>query len=138
MESDQGPLLLTSDRMLALLEGRTASIPYEMIKDVDVGGGFIQKRGRVRLQVTLHTPLASISPTATSMSWQVHNEPSVRKDVIMDWAFARSFICGSCGERDLDYRLEGDAPHARCMHCATDHRLDLVRCEAQPREPDPE
>lgn len=134
MQSDEGPLLMTSDRLVAIVEGRTVSVPYEMIKDVDVGGGFLQKRGRVRLQLKLHTPLPAASGTTTTMSWQLHKESADRKDVIMDWAFARSFLCGSCGVRDLDYRLEGDRPHARCMHCATDHVLDLVECLARPVE----
>jgi formylmethanofuran dehydrogenase subunit E len=50
----------------------------------------------------------------------------------MDWAFARNFICGSCGERDLEYRTEVATVKMRCMHCATDHEVDMREAVAVP------
>jgi len=50
----------------------------------------------------------------------------------MDWAFARNFMCGACGARDLDFRLEDSDSHCRCMHCATDHQIDLREALAIP------
>ena len=50
----------------------------------------------------------------------------------MDWSFARSFICGGCGERDLQYRTDGNKVYARCMHCATDHEIDVREAVAVP------
>lgn len=125
LAADEGEMLLTSRRLLVRDGDRTASIPYEMIADVDIGGGLVQKKNRERLALTLHGPIMLSSGPGKSLTRQLDKDCAVHRDVIMDWAFARSFICNACGERDLDYRLEGTAPHARCMHCATDHVVDL-------------
>ncbi len=68
----------------------------------------------------------------TKMSWILDKESSFNKEVVMDWGYARNFICGSCGERDLDFRTDGTKVHCRCMHCATDHEVDLAECVAVP------
>jgi hypothetical protein len=129
LESAEGPILLTSRRMLTkTTEGAFISMPYEMIGEVDFGGGAIQtKKSKQRVQVKFHSPLP-ISPeqTLAKLGWTLDKESSFSKEVVMDWGYARSFICGSCGERDLDFRTEGNKVHCRCMHCATDHEVDLV------------
>lgn len=134
LHSEEGPILMTSRRILALADDTTHSIPYEMISDVDVGGGLVQKKKTVRLQITFHSPLPQSSgDPAKAMSWNLDKDSSFYKDVIMDWAFARNFICGACGERDLDFRTESYEVHARCMHCATDHEIDLQEAVAVPQ-----
>ncbi len=128
LDSTEGPLLLTSRRLLTKNdEGKFFSIPYEMISEVDFGGGAIQtKKSKFRVNVKFHSPLP-VGPeeTITKMSWVLDKESSFSKEVVMDWGYARNFICGSCGERDLDFRTDGDKVHCRCMHCATDHEVDL-------------
>ena len=32
----------------------------------------------------------------------------------------------------MDYRTDGNMVHMRCMHCATDHEIDLVEGVAVP------
>jgi hypothetical protein len=59
-------------------------------------------------------------------------DSSFYKDVIMDWCFSRSFLCGGCGQRDLDFRLEDTNVHTRCMHCALDHEIDMREAIAVP------
>jgi hypothetical protein len=131
--SEEGPLLMTSRRLLFNLGERQGSVPYELVSDVDLGGGLIQKkRGSERLQLTFKGELPFEGGSAKSLAWNLDKESTFYKDVIMDWCFARNFICGSCGARDLDYRLENDACKARCMHCATDHDVDLVEAVAIP------
>ncbi|HHQ47688.1 MAG TPA: zinc ribbon domain-containing protein [Acidobacteria bacterium] len=133
LESDEGPILMTSRRML-ILQGKDAilSIPYEMISDVDVGGGLVKKKDRVNMKLTFHGPVLIGEKPTTSVNFSLDKESSFYKDVVMDWAFARNFICGSCGARDLEFRLEGTVPHYRCMHCATDHEIDLNEAVAIP------
>jgi hypothetical protein len=136
LDSSEGPLLLTSRRFLAMsTEGEFASIPFEMISEVDFGGGPIQtKKSKNRLQLVFHTPLP-LPPdeTVSKMAWHLDKESSYYKEVVMEWGYARNFICGSCGERELDYRTEGRKAYCRCMHCATDHDIDLTECIAVPR-----
>ncbi len=133
LDADEGPLLLTSRRLLADHQGRRYSVPFELIKDVDFGGGLVAKKDRVRMVLSFHCPLATAKGPATSLSWNLSRESSQARDVVMDWAFARSFICGACGQRDLDFRLQDTTPHARCMHCATDHEIDLEEAIAVPQ-----
>jgi hypothetical protein len=136
LESAEGPLLLTSRRILAKdTVGKFVSIPYEMVKEVDFGGGPIQtKKSKARLQLIFHSPLP-VPPDETfaKMAWHLDKESMFNKEVVMDWGYARNFICGSCGERDLDYRTEGRKVNCRCMHCATDHEIDLAECIAVPK-----
>jgi ribosomal protein L40E len=125
LNSEEGPLLMTSRRLLFLRDGTIGSLPYEFIADVDVGGGLVKVKDHVRLQLTFHTPLPQQDGTGLkNISWQLDKESSFFTDVVMDWAFARNFLCGSCGERDLDFRAEGAAVRFRCMHCATDHEIN--------------
>lgn len=136
LEASEGPLLLTSRRFLARsTEGKFVSIPFEMISEVDFGGGPIQtKKSKTRLQFVFHTPLPMPpDETVSKMGWHLDKESSYYKEVVMDWGYARNFICGSCGERELDYRTEGRKAYCRCMHCATDHDIDLTECIAVPR-----
>ncbi len=134
--SDEGPILMTSQRLLARLEGSTHSIPYEMITDVDVGGGLmkVKKKNRVRLQFSFNCEMPFPSGPAKSMVWSLDKESSFFRDVIMDWAFARKFICGSCGAYDLQYRLAETDVRARCMHCANDHSVDMAEAVLVPDE----
>jgi hypothetical protein len=130
--SEEGPILMTSRRMLASLKEGFFSIPYEMIEDVTVGGGLVQKKNRVRLQLGFFTAITSPVGPSKQSTWQLDKDSSFYKDVIMDWAYSRNFMCSSCGKRDLDYRLDGSKPRARCMHCATDHDIDLREALAVP------
>jgi hypothetical protein len=135
LESAEGPILLTSRRMIAKTsEGKFVSMPYEMISEVDFGGGAIQtKKSKFKIQVKFQAPLPIPPDEALpKMSWTLDKESSFNKEVVMDWGYARNFICGSCGERDLDFRTEGSKVHCRCMHCATDHEVDLAECVAVP------
>ena len=134
LTADEAAVLMTSRRMLSTTkDGSIASIPYELNSDVDVGGGLVVKRNRVRLVLTLHSEIPFGGQPTKSATWQLDKESAFYKDVIFDWAFARNFICGQCGERDLDFRLEGPTPRARCMHCATDHEIDLAEAIAIPQ-----
>jgi hypothetical protein len=139
LESSEGPLLLTSRRMLTKnLEGKVLSIPYEMVSDVEFGGGAIQtKKSKFRISVKFHAPLP-VGPDemAAKMFWNLDKESSFNKEVVMDWGYTRNFICGSCGERNLDFRSEGGKVHCRCMHCATDHEVELDECVAVPLLPE--
>jgi hypothetical protein len=131
LESAEGPLLLTSRRMLTKNnDGKFISIPYEMVSEVDFGGGAIQtKKSKFRVNLKFHSPLP-VGPdeNIAKMSWVLDKDSSFNKEVVMDWGYARNFICGSCGERDLDFRTDGPKVHCRCMHCATDHEIDLAEC----------
>ena len=132
LNSDEGPLLLTSRRLIARHKDETFSIPFEMISDVTFGGGLVSSKKKTRLLLEFHSPLATASGSAKTLAWQIDKESTFYKDVVMDWSFSRNFICGACGARDLDFRLEGDDPHCRCMHCATDHAVDLREALAIP------
>jgi hypothetical protein len=132
LESDEGPLLMTSRRLLFTLGERRGSIPYELVADVDLGGGLVQKRSSERLQLTFKGELPFEGGAVKSLVWNLTKDSAFYKDVIMDWCFARNFICGSCGAREIDYRLEHDTCKARCMHCATDHDIDLTEAVAIP------
>ena len=133
LASDEGPILMTSRRMIASVGDVFHSIPYEMINDVDVGGGLVVKKNKMRLHLTFQTamPLGD-GEVNKSLTWQLDKDSSFYKEVVMDWSFARVFICGACGERDLDFRTEGKKVHARCMHCATDHEIDVYEAVAVP------
>lgn len=132
LNSDEGPILLTSRRIIASHKGNTLSIPYEMVEDVNFGGGLVAKKSKVRMQLVFRAPLAAVEGSAKSLTWLLDKESSFFKDVVMDWAFARNFMCGACGARDLDFRLEGSNNRCRCMHCATDHQIDLREALAIP------
>lgn len=134
LESDEGPLLLTSRRLLTKIEsGRIIIIPYEMIGEVDFGSAIQIKKNKLKAQVKFHSPLPIPPDEAIAkMAWNLDKESSFYKEVLMDWGYARNFICGSCGERDLDFRTEGTKVHCRCMHCATDHEVDLAEGVAVP------
>ncbi len=132
LSGEEGPILLTSRRLLMVREAGVAAIPYEMVSDLDFGGGLVQKKGRQRLVLTFHGPLPMPGGEAKSVTTSLDKESLFSKDVLMDWAFARNFICGACGARDLDFRHEQGAAKARCMHCATDHDIDLREAVAIP------
>jgi len=126
LESAEGPILMTSRQLLALVDGVPLYLPYEMIKDVDFGGGLVVKKGHTRLVLHFQSPIPFKEKKVGSISWQLTADAATNKEVIMDWAFARSYMCGACGARDLDFRTEKTQTRARCMHCATDHIIDLV------------
>ncbi len=130
--SDEGPLLLTSRRFLCKRDEGMLSFPFELVADVDIGSKLVARKDRVRLQLTFQVPIEVGDKSSKSLSWQLEKESSFSANVIMDWAFARRFICGSCGAKDLDFRSDGKQIYARCMHCATDHEIDLVEALAIP------
>jgi len=138
LNSEDGPVLLTSRRLLARRENVFESVPYEMIREVDYGGGKIKtSKTKFRLLIIFHTPFPLKSgELSKNMAWHLDKESSFSKDVVIDWGYARNFICGACGERELEYRTDetpdGHKVHCRCMHCATDHEIDLQECMAVP------
>ncbi len=135
LDSSEGPILLTSRRMITSKDGEFESIPFEMISDVDYGrGGLVATRKqKQRLQVSFHSPFPlSTGSTVKNMVFHLSKDSSFFKDVVIDWGFARSFICGACGEREQQFRTEEKKVHMRCMHCATDHEIELVECVAVP------
>jgi hypothetical protein len=121
----EGPILMTSRQVLALVDGEHAFLPYEIIKDVDYGGGLVVKKNHTRLLLHFHTAVPFKGKNIKSMTWQLDTESAKNKETILDWAFARSYICGSCGARDMDFRTDKGQTYGRCMHCATDHIIDL-------------
>lgn len=133
LESDEGPILMTSRRMLAVrAEDGILSIPYEIIADVDVGGGLVKKKDRVNMKLTFHGPIMVAGKASNTINFTLDKDSSFYKEVVMDWAFARNFICGACGARELDFRIQGTTLHCRCMRCATDHEIDLDEAVAIP------
>ena len=134
LNSDEGPILLTSRRLLTRKENIFESVPYELIREVDYGGGPIKtSKSKFRLQIVFHTPFPLKSgELAKNMTWHLDKDSSFSKDVVMDWGYARNFMCGACGERELQYRTEETRMLCRCMHCATDHEIDLQECMAVP------
>ena len=136
LNSAEGPLLMTSRRLISEdpKNNTFTSIPYEMVAEVDFGGGPITtKKSKSRLQLTFHTALPIPPDEAIpKKAWHLDKESTFDKDVVFDWGYARNFLCGSCGERELDYRTENSKVRCRCMHCATDHEIDLAECVAVP------
>jgi hypothetical protein len=135
LNSEEGPILLTSRRLLTRREKVFESIPYEMMSEVDYGGGKIKtsKKSKFRLLISFHAPFPLKSgELAKSMTWHLDKDSSFSKDVVIDWGYARNFICGACGERDLEYRSDETKVNCRCMHCATDHEVDIAECVAVP------
>lgn len=132
LESVDGPILMTSRQILAQVEGEFVYMPYEVIKDVDYGGGLVVKKGHTRMVFHFHTPIPLKAKSIGSLTCQLTNESFKNKETILDWAFARSYICGACGARDLDFRTEKGQTYGRCMHCATDHAIDLKHHRVTP------
>ncbi len=131
LKAADGPILMTSRRMLVPVGNTVLSIPYELIADVDVGG-FTLKKDLVNLQLKFHGLYPLETEAAAVLKVPLAKASATLRDVVMDWAFARSFVCGSCGEPDLDFRIDRKIVHARCMHCATDHEIDLDEAVAIP------
>lgn len=134
LNSEEGPILMTSRRLIARREKIFESVPYEMMSEVDYGGGKLKtSKSKFRLQIVFHTPFPlKEGELAKNMTWHLDKDSSFSKDAVMDWGYARNFICGACGERELEYRTDDIKVHCRCMHCATDHEIDLVECVAVP------
>ncbi len=134
LNSEEGPVLLTSRRLITKLNDVFESVPFEMISEVDYGGGRLAtKKSKFRLQVVFHSPVPlSNGELVKNFTWHLDKDSSFSKDVVLDWGYARNFICGACGERDLQYRTDGAKIRFRCMHCATDHEVDLKECVAVP------
>ena len=129
LNSEEGPLLLTSRRILARVEGKFQSIPFEMINEVEYGGGRLatSRKAKQRLQLNFHSPFAvDGEEVIRSVAWHLDKDSSFSKEVVFEWGYARNFLCGSCGERELEYRTDDKKVSARCMHCATDHQIDLA------------
>jgi len=135
LDSDEGPILLTSRRIIGENDGEFQSIPYEMIDEVEYGGGRLatSRKAKQRLQINFHSPFPVGGGQAVkNVAWHLDKESSFSKEVVFEWGYARNFICGSCGVRELEYRTDDDRVHMRCMHCATDHEIDLVEGVAVP------
>ncbi len=132
LRSEEGPILLTSRRLLGKQGELSLSVPYELVADVDLGSKLVVRKDRVRLQLTLHGPLPVGDKPSKTLSWQLEKDSAFFGDVVMDWAFARKFLCGSCGAPEIDFRLDGSEVRARCMRCATDHEIDLDEALAIP------
>ncbi len=135
LDSDEGPLLLTSRRIISENDGKFESIPYEMIDEVEYGGGRLatSKKAKQRLQLNFHSPFpTSGGQVIKNIAWHLDKESSFSKEVVFEWGYARNFICGSCGVRELEYRTDGDKVHMRCMHCATDHEINMKEGVAVP------
>ncbi len=136
LNSDEGPILMTSRRLIGLVEDVMFSIPYEMVDDVTVGGGLVQKKSKTRLLLGFQAPIPAPTEPVKQFTWMLDKDSSFYKDVIMDWCYSRNFVCGGCGQRDLDFRIEDDEIRTRCMHCATDHEIDLREAIAVPLAPE--
>ena len=136
LESDEGPLLLTSQRLLVRYMSQLLTFPYEIMKDVDVGGGLIQKKDRMRMQVKFFCDVPLQEGPSKTLTVHLTKEASLRKEELMKWVYARKFACGVCGALDLDFRLEGGRVRCRCMHCAADHEVDMEESLAIPMETD--
>ncbi|MEE4271472.1 MAG: hypothetical protein V2I67_07360 [Thermoanaerobaculales bacterium] len=132
LEAAEGTALMTSRQILVHVDGEFVYLPYEIIKDVDYGGGLVVKKGHTRLVLNFHAPVPFRGKSANSITLQLTADSATNKEAIMDWAFARSYMCGSCGARDFDYHQEKAGLHARCMHCATDHAIDLKNHAIKP------
>ncbi|NOZ79056.1 MAG: hypothetical protein GXP48_07755 [Acidobacteria bacterium] len=134
VESEEGPLVLTSRRCLCRRGGFTFSVPWELMAGIDFGGGLLKKRGDFsRMQMNFHGPVPiGGGETAQKLMWQVGDLDATDRDTIMSWAYARKFPCGACGETELHFQFDGKKVHGRCMHCATDHEIDLEEALAIP------
>ena len=135
LDSDEGPLLLTSRRIISENDGEFLSIPYEMIDEVEYGGSRLatSRKAKQRLQIIFHSPFpVGGDQVIKNIAWHLDKESSFNKEVVFEWGYARNFICGSCGVRELEYRTDGNKVHMRCMHCATDHEIDLLEGVAVP------
>ena len=132
LETDSGPLLLTSKRMLARTKKELLSIPFEMISSVEFGGGFSILGGSIRMVLTFKAPLVIKRLRASTLTLQVQKNPSYDRETILLWAFSKNFICGCCGARELSFRLEKSESRARCMRCASDHSINLTHAVALP------
>ncbi len=134
VDAEEGLLVLTSRRCLCQRNNVTLSLPWELMSGIDFGGGLLKKRGDVsRMQMTLFGPVpVGGGESSQKLVWQVNDLDAVERDTIMSWAYARKFPCGACGKTDLQFRLDGSKVHARCMHCATDHEIDLEEALAIP------
>jgi hypothetical protein len=132
LKAAEGPILMTSRQMLGLMDGVFVYLPYEVIKDVDFGGGLVVKKGHTRIVLHFHMPIVFNNKNVNSLTWQLDAAAATNKETIMDWAFARSYFCGACAARDLDFRNDKGAIRGRCMHCATDHAIDLKRHKITP------
>jgi transcription elongation factor Elf1 len=136
LNSDEGPILLTSRRILAKVDGKFQSIPFEMIHEVEYGGSRLSasRKSKKRLQLNFHSPFAvDGDEVIKNVAWHLDKDSSFSKEVVFEWGYARNFLCGSCGERDLQYRTDDKKVNARCMHCATDHEIDLAEGAAIPQ-----
>lgn len=132
LETDSGPLLLTSKRMLVRTKKELISIPFEMISTLEFGGGFSLLGGNTRMVLTFKAPLVIKRLRASTLTLQVQKNPSFDRETILHWAFSKNFMCGRCGARDLSFRLEKSQPRARCMRCAADHSINLTQAVALP------
>ncbi|MEN8163981.1 MAG: hypothetical protein ABFS37_07625 [Acidobacteriota bacterium] len=133
LETDSGPMLLTSKRILARTKKELLSIPFEMIDGVELGGGFTILGGSVKMVLTFKAPLILGRSRASTLSRQVRKNQHYDRETILHWVYSKNFICGRCGARELSFRLEKHDSRTRCMRCAADHSIDLTHAVALPK-----
>ncbi len=124
LDSEEGPLLLTTLRLLALREGAVLSCPYELMADIDMGGGLVVRKDQMRMVLRFHGELVVDGRPVRQAAWRMTRESAQYDSVLMDWVYARSFTCDACGEGELQYRLQNGKVHGRCTRCAADHMID--------------
>ena len=133
IESPDGPIVLTSRRLLSSRKDGVISVPYELMADVDFGKGLLKRGEGPKVQISLHAPISiGAEGSVKKLSWKTGPTSSVERDVFLNWSFSRKFVCGSCGSMELDYRVERRQVCARCTRCATDHEIDLDEAIAIP------
>jgi len=130
--SREGMLLLTSRRLLFELEHGIASIPWEVVEDLDHSDMLVKKKGMLRIIFKFVCDLPLPGKPAKSIARTFEKEASWVKDTILDWVYARSFICASCHLEEATFRRKGEKVFMRCMHCATDHEVDMHEAIALP------
>ena len=73
---------------------------------------------------------------AKNIAWHLDKDSSFSKEVVFEWGYARNFICGACGERDLQYRTDEvrgkHKMHCRCMPWVLGNKTDIAECLAIP------
>ena len=128
----EGPILLTSRRLLWRERGAGVSTPYELVAKAAGGRehGLLSSRNRLRL--TFLGPVPSAAGPVRSSEWELVTTSMKLLPELGRWVEQRCFTCRGCGSGELQYRLEGSDLHGRCMHCAADHRVDCARATMTP------
>lgn len=133
LESDGGPILLTSRRMLVTFKKEgVASLPFEMMDGVELGGGFTILGGTIKMVITFKAPTFLAGQKRSSLTRQVRKDAGFDREALLHWSYSKNFLCGQCGARDLAFRYEQGRTRCRCRRCAADHLIDLKQAVARP------